>query len=67
MVGNIWTHSDWDDGNKEVPPRLEDALRERQRLPSARGQEITIFKIHSHLYTAELRNGRSYLTHHTSD
>ncbi|WP_456639331.1 hypothetical protein [Bradyrhizobium sp. USDA 10063] len=67
MVGNIWTHSDWTVGNKEVPSRLEDALRERKRLPSARGQEITIFQIHSHLYTAELRNDRFYLTHHPSD
>ncbi|MGY3622031.1 hypothetical protein ACVJGD_008227 [Bradyrhizobium sp. USDA 10063] len=67
VVGNIWTHSDWTVGNKEVPSRLEDALRERKRLPSARGQEITIFQIHSHLYTAELRNDRFYLTHHPSD
>ncbi|MCP1835383.1 trehalose 6-phosphate synthase [Bradyrhizobium sp. USDA 4532] len=64
VVGDNWTHSDWHDGKKQVPAHLEDALRERGRLPTARGEEVTIFQIHRHLYAAELKGDRYYLTYH---
>lgn len=66
VVGDNWTHSDWHDGKKQVPAHLEDALRERGRLPTARGEEVTIFQIHRHLYAAELKGDRYYLTYHPS-
>lgn len=76
-VGAIWCHSDWDDGNQEVPGHLETALRESGHWPTAHGAQITMFCINREIYTAERHKRQDpnrlfasqpsygvYLTHH---
>lgn len=77
-VGAIWCHSDWDDGNQDVPGHLETALRERGRWPTEHGAQFTMFCINGEIYTAERRKRQDqglfasqpsygvYLNHHPS-
>lgn len=77
-VGAIWCHSDWDDGDQDVPVHLETALRERGRWPTEHGAQFTMFCINGEIYTAERRKRQDqglfasqpsygvYLNHHPS-
>lgn len=76
VVGAVWCHSDWDDGNQDVPGHLETALRERGRWPTEHGAQFTMFCINGEIYTAERRKRQDqglfasqpsygvYLNHH---